>query len=178
MHHTVCHQLRDILNRLDSILIHNTFLMAAATPLTAAPTPSDGMGLNIVHVYIARNSVPEIEKHRYDIFVEEVKEAQSSYYTFPCERVNTAPEEPQTIWLDLGKGNSNFKFDSYAALHLLTAMGQLPSKREKKSTRWELLNRIVSHAQRETEMIGERMTGYLNTTIIPYLAEHHPDVLL
>jgi hypothetical protein len=92
--------------------------------------------------------------------------------------VNTAPEEPQTIWLDLGKGNSNFKFDSYAALHLLTAMGQLPSKREKKSTRWELLNRIVSHAQRETEMIGERMTGYLNTTIIPYLAEHHPDVLL
>jgi hypothetical protein len=170
MHHTVCHKLRDILNRLDSILIHNTFL-------TAAPTPSAGMGLNIVHFYIARNSVSETQKYKYDIFVDEVKDAQSSYYTFPNEKTHAVIEEPDTQWLFLETANDSFRYDSYAALHLLKAKGHVPEKRNKANTGWTSLNTIVINAGNKTEMIGARMTHYLNKTIIPYLEEHNPDVL-
>jgi len=151
--------------------------------LMAVPTPSAGMGINIMHMYIARNERPDTEKNKYDIYMQRVFPSTEfsqgpPYFTPPSEKIQASPsEEAGTVWIMLVKGSDTFKYDTHAALHILTNKTTLPSGMNKPNHQWEPLNGIIERAQQGTVDISERFTAYMRSILIPYLKNNHSDLL-
>jgi hypothetical protein len=170
MDSTVCDRLKTMLATLDRI--SNTILMAREPP--------KGYGISIFHIYIAPgNRTHADQKIVHFMYVEKHTNPTSgrSFFTCPNTKIEwqegiTRPELPNTVWIDLALGDEDFKYDSYAALHILTDLTppSLPDTLPHNATmQWEGVRVLRPLAEDKSSQIGRTIGGFLNQKIFPFM---------
>jgi hypothetical protein len=165
--------MRSILARLDRISNPNACL-------TAIPSPSPLIGLDIVHLYMA----PFPEENRYYVCVLDRKALDTGlpYITFPTELIewNNIPAATGMAhkeWIPMDKCNQFYRYDSYAALHILPDFNTPPPIADPSNSKWVPMSHLTGLATQESRSIGRICSWCLREYIIPYLQAKHAHLL-
>jgi hypothetical protein len=171
---TVCDLLKNMLTRLDRISNVNTCLMAVRDP-------PRGIGINIFHIYIAPSTqtIGDREITLHYMYVQKLGNPRSRYFTCPNERIEweagiQAPAlSSDTVWIDLAQGDESFRYDSYAALHILQEL-KPPSLPGYTNMEWQAVRVLRPLAEQNSPQIGCTIGKFLNQKIFPFMLNNPP----
>jgi hypothetical protein len=172
MNNTVSDRMRSILARLDRI-------SNPSACLTAIPSPSPLIGLEIVHLYMALYPA----ENKYYVYVLNLRAIDTlPYITLPTEKIEwhdipAATGMENKEWIPMDKCNQFYRYDSYAALHILPDFNTPPPIADPSNATWEPMSHLTGLATQNSRNIGRICSWCLREYIIPYLQAKHAHLL-
>jgi hypothetical protein len=172
MNNSISDRMRSILARLDRISNTNACL-------TAIPSPSPLIGLNIVHLYMAL--YPDENKYYVYVLNRRDNHTRLPYITLPTDLIewNDIPAATgieNKEWIPMDKCDQYYRYDSYAALHILPDFNTPPPIADRGGT-WEHMSLLTALATEGSSNIGRIISRCLREYIIPYLQAKHAHLL-